>query len=241
MDLELPKDRQQNGYLGLIADEVAQIKEIILSRMSQMELLIQEAKVFAVTEARQVEELKESFEAKAAGLEARLQEKEEILHKENSALEELEKNLAGKILDLENRVREKEQLVAIRDAVLKDLKSRIDALNVSPQGLITLREEDAIALKEPEDEEGKVARRSEVQEEESQGLEEHLAVEVQRLRAEIKEKDMLLAAREMEVKMIKRSMEERVQELEGIVKRQTGEEQKKSRLVSFVGTLDRKN
>lgn len=68
-----------------------------------------------------------------------------------------------------------------------------------------------------------------------------MAAEMQRLKAEIREKDVLLAAREMEVKMIKQSMEERVRELERVVKRRALEGQEKSRFVSFVPPIDRKN
>jgi hypothetical protein len=57
----------------------------------------------------------------------------------------------------------------------------------------------------------------------------------------MKEKDVLLEAREMEVKMIKQSMDKRIRELERIVKRQAKEKEKKSRLVSFIGTIEKRN
>lgn len=65
--------------------------------------------------------------------------------------------------------------------------------------------------------------------------------EVDRLRAEIKEKDVLLEAREMEVKMIKQTMEKRIRELERIVKRLAREREKPSRLASFVGTIEKRH
>jgi hypothetical protein len=68
-----------------------------------------------------------------------------------------------------------------------------------------------------------------------------LKEEVDRLRAEIKEKDVLLEAREMEVKMIKQTMEKRIRELERIVKRLAREREKPSRLASFVGTIEKRH
>jgi hypothetical protein len=65
--------------------------------------------------------------------------------------------------------------------------------------------------------------------------------EVDRLRAEIKEKDVLLEAREMEVKMIKHTMETRIRELERIVKRLARERGKQSRFVSFLGTIEKRH
>lgn len=241
MGLELVKEKQGNGHLGWIAEEVAEIKEILVSRISRVESFIQEAGFLAETEAQRVKQIREGLEAEIAILEAQLREKEEILHTRDSAIEAMREGLAAKIHDLENRVREKEELLAIRDAVLKDLKSKIDALNFSPYALITLREEDAITLKGAEEEQRKRVLQSEVKEEEIQALEERMSTEMQRLRVEIQEKDVLLTAREMEVRMIKQSMEDRIKELEKIVKRQAGEEQKKSRLVAFVPPVDKSN
>lgn len=70
---------------------------------------------------------------------------------------------------------------------------------------------------------------------------EILMAEMERLRAEIKEKEVLLEAREMEIKMIKQSMEKRIRELERIVKRQAREKERKSRFVSFIGAIDKRH
>ncbi len=68
-----------------------------------------------------------------------------------------------------------------------------------------------------------------------------LLEEVDRLRAEIKEKDVLLEAREMEVKMIKHTMEKRIRELERIAKRLAREREKQSRPVSFLGNIEKRH
>ncbi len=208
MDSEFPEARQPNGSLGLIVEEVAEIRQILMTRVSQLKSFIQEAEVSAATEAQRIEEIRKGFEATAAAL--------------------------------ENRVKGKEQLLAARDAELAQLQSKIDALRFPPQNLITLREEDAVSVRETAEQEV-VATRVNSQENETGNDNERLAEEVQRLKAEMKEKDVLLEAREMEVKMIKQSMDKRIRELERIVKRQAKEKEKKSRLVSFIGTIEKRN
>jgi len=240
MDSEFPRARQANGSLGLIAEEVAEIRQILMTRVSQLKSFIQEAEVSAVTEAQRIEEIRKGFEATVAALESKIEEKEAVLQKENSALRDMEGNLAGRICDLESRVKEKEQLLAARDAELAQLQSKIDALRFPPQNLITLREEDAVPVREAAEQEV-VAARVNSQENEAGNDNERLAEEVQRLKAEMKEKDVFLEAREMEVKMIKQSMDKRIRELERIVKRQAKEKEKKSRLVSFIGTIEKRN
>ncbi|MEK7230164.1 MAG: hypothetical protein AAB154_08970 [Candidatus Binatota bacterium] len=240
MDSEFPRARQPNGSLGLIAEEVAEIRQILMTRVSQLKSFIQEAEDSAATEAQRIEEIRKGFEATVAALESKIEEKEAVLQKENSALRDMEGNLTGRIFDLESRVKEKEQLLAARDAELAQLQSKIDALRLPPQNLITLREEDAVPVREAAEQEV-VATRVGSQKNETGNDNERLAEEVQRLKAEMKEKDVLLEAREMEVKMIKQSMDKRIRELESIVKRQAREGEKKSRLVSFIGTIEKRN
>ncbi|MEK6562800.1 MAG: hypothetical protein AABZ59_06425 [Candidatus Binatota bacterium] len=240
MDSEFPDARQPNGSLGLIVEEVAEIRQILMTRVSQLKSFIQEAEVSAATEAQRIEEIRKGFEATVAALESKIEEKEAVLQKENSALRDMEGNLTGRIFDLESRVKEKEQLLAARDAELAQLQSKIDALRFPSQNLITLREEDAVSVRKAAEQEV-VATRVDSQENETGNDNEHLAEEVRRLKAERREKDVLLEAREMEVKMIKQSMDKRIRELERIVKRQAKEKEKKSRLVSFIGTIEKRN
>jgi len=61
------------------------------------------------------------------------------------------------------------------------------------------------------------------------------------LRAELHERNLILQAREMEVKMIKQSMPERVRELDKIVQRQPEKEPGKSRLGSFLAAIEKGN
>lgn len=240
MGSESSKVRRKNDHLDLLAGEVAEIRGILGDRAPRLESLIHEARASATTEGRRFGEIRESLEATVFALENRLQEKEEMLERERSAIKELEQNLNDKIPELENALKEKERVLPIRDLELQSIKSEMEALVVPPQNMITLREEDAVTIKELEEEAG-ITGLSEADKREEASDDKHLATEVQRLRAEVKEKDVLLEARAMEVKIVKQSMEKRIRELEKDIKRQAGEKEKKSRLVSFIGTIEKKN
>jgi hypothetical protein len=218
----MPKVKQGDSSLERLCVGVAEYRESLIQCISRMEVLLEEATDSAVVEGRKIEE---NFQAIVGLLEAQLQEKEQLLHKESRAFKELDETLKQKILDLENLIREKEELLQIRDAELKDLWVRIEALEASSDAVIILTEEDEVSTTE----------------EESLALEKQAATELERLRAEIREKDTLLKAREMEVKMVKQSMEEKIKELETIIKRQAGEKPRTSRLVSLIATIEKKN
>ncbi len=66
MGSELSNEGQGNDYLGLIVDEVAKIKAILVGRISRVESCVKEGEFSVVMGSQQVqeiEELKERFEA----------------------------------------------------------------------------------------------------------------------------------------------------------------------------------
>lgn len=222
MALEISKTKEENSHLERISEEVAQLKEVLMDCISRMEGIFDEVRVLAVAESLNVEETKESFEATVGALEVQLQEKEEIIGKESLALKELEGGLNRKILNLENLVKEKEKLLEVREAEVQELRSKSEILEA---GIINLREEDEVSLGE---------------EEGNRSLEAEVATELERLRDEIHERDIILKAKEMEIKMVKQSMEERIKELERIIKRQAAQK-KNARLVTLIGTIEKRN
>jgi chromosome segregation ATPase len=221
----MPKITQGNSLLERLSVGVAEFRETLMQCIFRMEARLKEATDLAAREAKKIEETIESFQATVRLLEAQLQEKEQLLHKESLTLEELNKTVKQKILDLENLIREKEDLLLVRDAELRDLQARVEVLEASSAAVITLTEEDEVSPRE----------------EKSLALEKQAAAELERYRAEIQEKDILLKASETEVRMVKQSMEKKIKELETIVKRQAGQRPRTSRLVSLIGTIEKKN
>jgi hypothetical protein len=68
-----------------------------------------------------------------------------------------------------------------------------------------------------------------------------MAAELERLRADLRDRNLLLEARETEVRMIKQSVQEKFRGLEKLVQRPQGGEEKKSPLVSFLATVEKKH
>jgi len=214
----------------------------------------------------QIKELEDNLTVKIRDLEHQLREKDELLGARDRELKELNSEadaLVDRMTQMESFIREQGTFAAAEARRVKKIKEGLEAgmaaleaehletdealsledsgLPISPPGLITLREEDAITLEEAEQlAEREISTGLKEKEEEAKKL-ERMAEEIQRLKAEIQEKDLILAAREMEVKTIKQSMEEKVKELERIIKRQAGKEQRRSRLVPFFPPVDKRH
>ncbi len=62
MGSELSNEGQGNDYLGLIADEVAKIKAILVDRISRVESCVKEGGVSAAMGSQQVQEIQEMEE-----------------------------------------------------------------------------------------------------------------------------------------------------------------------------------
>lgn len=212
------KKRQKVSSTDLIASQVAEMKDGI----TQIESFIKEAAVLAETEVRRVEEIKDSLEAAVARLEAELREKEEMLRKKDSVLKELEEGLTTQIRDLENQVRKEVELLETRDAEMKDLKSKLDAFRVPAERLFTLGEEKAIPLRDLEKELGRGIDLSKESEERGKDFEEGTTADPK-------------------IKVIDQSMRDVVVKPGRIAKRQAGQKQKNSRLVSLLGPVKKRS
>jgi soluble cytochrome b562 len=134
-------------------------------------------------------EIEESVKTDTAELKTRLKERENVLQIRDSALKELEENLTAKIHNLENRLREKEELLEIRDEELKDLKSRIGS---------KINKGELLGVEEPM--KGQVEENSliEAKDLEIRMLKDRMSAEIEKLKSELKEKKIMLAAQERE-------------------------------------------
>ncbi len=117
------------------------------------ELKNQLAKKEEAPEGRDLE-LKESWvkspDITLAGLEAQVQGQEGALREKEGALKELQESFAARMRDLEEQIRKKEELLQNRDAEIADLRARLDGLHLSPEGSVTLGEENVVPPEELE-------------------------------------------------------------------------------------------
>lgn len=224
-----------NEFNGALGSNLTGLKETLLSNFERMEAVLLEAKSTASREAQQYEEFMQREEAKVSMLEAQLQEKEEGL---TAKTQELEHRLTEKegLLDkggqeIMNFRSEAEAIVLrlqallqgngahleTREAELVDHTSSVAPLDELP-GFVNLREDLVVSLnllgKKPVENDIYLTEAGEEQNLKS------MAAKIEKLRVEVREKDVLVAAREMQVKMIKQALVVKIRDLERTIHQQ---------------------
>ena len=195
------------------------------------------------------------LEGKASALESQLMDKEEALRARESDARQMEQSLTSKIQEMENELRQRDELLAMQNGESNDntseLESKASALEsqlMDKEEALRARESNARQLEE------ELSGKIQELETELRQKEELLThsqkddlqrqtteAELEGLKAELRERNLILQAREMEVKIIKQSMPERVRELDKIVQRQPEKEPGKSRLGSFLAAIEKRN
>jgi len=140
------KKKQKSEAPNVVATRVAEMKEGII----QMESLMREAAALATAEVQRIDGIKGSLEETVARLGAEIKGKEEMLREKDFAQGELEKKLTAQIRDLEIQIGKKDELLASREAEIVGLQSKLDGLQVPPEGSVTLGEENVVLLEEVE-------------------------------------------------------------------------------------------
>jgi len=238
-----------------VGPEMANLRKALLKRIDKMETAIKEAETKVMNEGRESEEQKLDVEAKAALLETQLEEKAEVLRRKEIALRELEENLNGKIHNLEDEVKDKDGLLTMQNGEANGSMSELEAKASALEAQLAEKEEslrarESNARQLEEELSGKI-QELETELRQKEELLKNLQkddlqrqtteAELEGLRAELHERNLILHAREMEVKMIKQSMPKRVRELEKFVQRQPEKEPGKSRLGSFLAAIEKRN
>ncbi len=182
---------------------IKQLGESLTSKIQELNQLVTEKEALPGLLEKHDSEiaiLRSQTEAKVGLLEAQLQEREKALRKKESSSLQLEESFTAEIQGLEEQLREKESLLESRQADLNDLRSKLDELTGGSQDIVTLREEDVVTINllDHNGEKGITSA------EDLKGM----AAEAERLRIQIQERDAMLTAKEAEVKMVTRTMEE---------------------------------
>lgn len=261
MNPETSNSKERKGYkhlkhLSLAADEIAKVRETLqkvtsgesdlksflsglaeclenlTERIDKLESIVTDAFESAVTEAQREEEIKESLRADKTTLEAQLHEREETLQTKETCIQELEANLAVNAQDIERHITEKENLLEVRDSALKDLRSAMGSLSILARELASFDGRGSDVQEGNGEEQQKTDAELELKEKEIEGLKQQTEAQVERLKAEAREKDAMLAARAMEVEMLKQRADSRIRKLEDEIKKQN--QRKKTGFVSFL-------
>lgn len=258
---ELSSDNGLNTYQGRLSNEIVLIqdnlgelaslecelkdtvdklttrKEDLVRGIRGLESVIKQAITVAVEEAEREREINEHLQKEKAELESQLKEKEKLLQTQAATIEELEEKLKAKSDDLERQTLEKATLLEVRDAVLANLTTTRAALNILEEDLQSLTGEEIILHELSQQDEGEsgISKLRQMKD-----LEEHMAAELEILRAGIRERDVMLGAKEMEIEMIKQSLETKIEELEGLLKQQA-RKGKRASVVSYLVDFGKKH
>ena len=164
------------------------------------------------------EDLK-AMAAEAERLRIQIQERDAML-----AVKEAEVKMVTRTMEeeLSRQLLEKEKFLRERDSSAKQQEETLTARIHDLENQLTEKEAPA--------EEGR-----------EKDLLQSMSAELERLRADLRDRNLLLEARETEVRMIKHSVQEKFKGLEKIVQRPQGGEAKKSRLVSLLATVEKRH
>jgi len=184
---------QAEAKVGMLEAQLRETEESLTAEIRELEHRLAEKEDPSDLLDKQKAEIRSQAEAKVGLLEAQLRETEE--------------SLTAEIRELEDQLTEKESLLEDRQEELNDLRSKLGALGDASDGVLTLKEEDVVTINLLGHKGEKVITPS-MGEEKMAKDRKDTAAEAERLRAQIQERDTMLAAKETEVKMINRTMEE---------------------------------
>jgi chromosome segregation ATPase len=261
MGSELSNDRELYTHLVVLSNEVIHIKELLgrittreseirnifdeltaakegfVDRLSRLESIVKQAAEASVAEAERAQGVKEQLEREKEKIEFQLREKEETLRTGDVAIKELEAKLESSSKDLERQTLEKAKLLEIRDALLANLSATSGALNLFADNLKSLEGQEIILRDEAEKDQGEGVANELSQ---MKDLEERTRAEMEQLRRDIRDKDIMLEAKETEIKTVKQTLAAKTDELAGLLKRRAVKRRPEG-LVSYFVELGKKH
>jgi len=156
---------------------------------------------------------------------------DQLLSKENF-LKDLEEQFRVQVDQLKEQVREKNDALQTREVLLKDLKTAADSLNRLIGGLSGGHSRPLVVLDGSEE---NAARETA---ELIHQVEERASQEIEKLKSELRERELALAAKSAELDMTKQQLSGRIEELEKALDPRP--KRKSQRLVSFISDMGAK-
>ena len=116
----------------------------------------------------------------------------------------------------------------------------MSAIGASPQGFLILKEEDVVVSSGKENTENHDLEGDPMPIQLEQAV-SAVGSDGEELQARVQEQEARLAAKDIEIKMMKKVMREKIKELESVVKKQETRKPGKSRLGSFLANIERRH
>ena len=153
----------------------------------------------------------------------RLEQRTSKLEAQAASVEALEERISAQIVDLQHQIQGKMVPAASLDAP------------------VILEEGCAVDLDELEKRMEEKCSLLTARERELQELQKKISEEFEKLRSEIRERDILPASREIDVRGLKQRLGARTEELKNFAKNQLGARRRTNRLVSFLVDIGKKH
>ncbi|HXG49810.1 MAG TPA: hypothetical protein VNN77_00190 [candidate division Zixibacteria bacterium] len=248
MDAAAPQDKELFRQLTLLSNEIIQTQQTIQrldsleSRMrgaveellgekqrlreqiGRLESTVRDAAAYAVDDAERERQSRESAEEQKNILVDRIRQLEQSLQTKEVTLAELEQHFSTRIEELTGQLKHRESLLQIRGEMLKELNATIASMN---RLAVSLQRVPGMAPAEEKPVDGEPAR------DELKAVEERLSAEIEKLKAELREKELTIAAKSAEIEMIRENASARIQELQ----RGLENKKKKRSAVAFLSDI----
>lgn len=225
-------ETQEAQLLGAL-EELGSNRGNLNARVRSLESAVKGASNCALKEAEEGEELRETFKKEKMELEKQIRELEELIATRDAATQQSEEQMKLQIAGLEEQIAEKNNLLRIRDNLLRDLKSTADTMQFLANGLASLSDGEIVTLDDVQVDDKEKATDA------PNAAVGNMSLEIEKLRAELHDRDLALGAKEMELEMMKEQMEARIEELENHLSHE--KPKKSARLVSFLNDIRSKN
>jgi DNA repair exonuclease SbcCD ATPase subunit len=220
-------DSHESKLRGAL-DELAQEKDILIEQTSRLETIVKQAATAAVSDAEQEREHQQSLESEKNSLQTQVKELEDRLQTSEATVKDLQEEFTAKLEHLDEQIREKEGLLRVRDLVLTDLKGAAESLIRLVNGLSSSSASPVVSLDNSQDDPGETT-------DPIKQIEERTSMEIERLKSDIRERELALAAKSAEIEITRQKMGVRIEELEkALDARRKG---KSVRLVSFISDM----
>ena len=235
--INLDHDVQETG-----TEQRDERDERVRTQLRELQERLQEKEQLLEERGMEIADLKRQYEvdSRKMDMDPEFKEREEDLRAREANMQQLEESLNSEIHDLDDRLNEKETLLQASQVELNDLREKMSAIGASPQGFLILKEEDVVVPDGPKDKENKDVDGPPL----PIGLVEDMSTmedDVEGLKAGFREQEARLAAKDIEIKMMKQVMHEKIKELEKVVKKEENRKPGKSRLVSFLANIERRH
>ena len=233
--------------------DAAQLEQSFNSKFQELENELRQKDELLATQNGGSNDDLDQLEAKASTLEAQLMDREATLREREANAAQMEQSFTSEFQGLENELRQRDELLAAHNGEANGIRSELQAKTSALEAQVQEHEESLRTresmTRELEDTLSRKIQELETELKQKEELLTHLQnddaqrqateTELEGLRAELHERNVILHAREMEVKMIKQAIPEKVKELDKIVPKQPEKESGKSRLGSFLASIEK--